>query len=151
MKSLVILNLSGTNLAPQAFHGLIFYSLQFLNLSSTSLATITFLTTSTFPTLKELVLSHLPLSPTTTTASPHPLPPTLRLLDLSYSFLRNTNTSHQPPSLLSTLKALVAPHASLLVLDISQGSRAEAQMVQQGGLIALKTWFPRVQHVVADG
>lgn len=45
----------------------------------------------------------------------------------------------------------MAPHASLLVLDISQGSREYAQMVERGGLIALKTWFPRVQNVVADG
>jgi len=42
----------------------------------------------------------------------------------------------------------VAPHPSLLVLDISQGSRAFAQ---RAGLITVKTWFPRVQHVVADG
>jgi len=136
LSALVILNLSGTKLKAENFINLKFTTLQFLNLSSIPSFTLSALSDAFFPTLKELLLAHTPLSPTST---PSHLPVSLRLLDLSHS-----------PTLdsLGTLKSLIAPHPTLMVLDLSQPqARGFSTQLEQAQL-SLKVWFPRVKRLL---
>ena len=64
LSSVVILNLSGTNLKSDALRNLTFTSLQFLNLSSQPPFNLSIVSDPYFPTLKELFLSYTPLLPT---------------------------------------------------------------------------------------